>query len=64
MVARNNLETALLTKKAREKNAMAQIIVRCDMNDFAEILETLGADEVISISRSTFEGIAPRLAPK
>jgi len=65
VVATNNVETALLvTKKAREKNAQAHIIVRCYMDDFAEILETLGANEVISSSKSAFEGIAPRLAAK
>jgi voltage-gated potassium channel len=65
VVATNNVETALLvTKKAREKNSKAHIIVRCYMDDFAEILETLGANEVISSSKSAFEGIAPRLAAK
>jgi hypothetical protein len=62
VVATNNVETALLvTKKAREKNAKAHIIVRCYIDDFAEILETLGANEVISSSKSAFEGIALRL---
>ena len=65
VVATNNVETALLvTKKAREKNAKAHIIVRCYVDDFAEILETLGANEVISSSKSAFEGIAPRLTAK
>jgi TrkA-N domain len=65
VVATNNVETALLvTKKAREKNPEAHIIVRCYMDDFAEILETLGANEVISSSKSAFEGIAPRLVAK
>lgn len=65
VVATNNVETALLvTKKAREKNPKAHIIVRCYMDDFGEILETLGANEVISSSKSAFEGIAPRLAAK
>jgi voltage-gated potassium channel len=62
IVATNNVETALLvTKKAREKNPKAHIIVRCYVDDFAEILETLGANEVISSSKSAFEGIAGRL---
>src|SRR5262249_47397339 len=53
IVATNNVETALLvTKKVREKNANAHIIVRCYVDDFAEILETLGANEVISSSKS------------
>jgi len=65
IVATNNVETALLvTKKARERNPSAHIIVRCYVDDFAEILETLGANEVISSSKSAFEGIAPRLAAK
>jgi len=65
IVATNNVETALLvTKKAREKNPKAHIIVRCYVDDFAEILETLGANEVISSSKSAFEGIAPRLSAK
>jgi Trk K+ transport system NAD-binding subunit len=65
VVAMNNVETALLvTKNAREKNAKAHIIVRCYIDDFAEILETLGANEVISRSKSAFEGIAPRLGAK
>lgn len=65
VVATNNVETALLvTKKAREKNPKAHIIVRCYVDEFAEILETLGANEVISSSKSAFAGIAPRLAAK
>lgn len=65
IVTTNNVETALLvTKKAREKNPKAHIIVRCYVDDFAEILETLGANEVISSSKSAFEGIAPRLTAK
>ena len=65
VVATNNVETALLvTKKAREKNPKAHIIVRCYMDEFAEILETLGANEVISSSKSAFEGIAPQLLAK
>ena len=65
VVATNNVETALLvTKKVREKNPKAHIIVRCYVDDFAEILETLGANEVISSSKSAFEGIAARLAAK
>ena len=39
-------------------------MVRCYVDDFAEILETLGANEVISSSKSAFEGIATRLAAK
>jgi len=62
VVATNNVETALLvTKRARQANREAYIIVRCYVDDFTEILETLGANEVISSSKSAFEGIAPRL---
>jgi Trk K+ transport system NAD-binding subunit len=65
-VATNNVETAalLVTKKAEEKNPKAHIIVRCYTDDFADILETLGANEVISSSKSAFEDIASRLASK
>jgi len=45
-------------------NAKAHIIVRRYVDDFAEILETLGANEVISSSKSAFDGIALRLAAK
>ena len=51
-------------EKAREENARAHIIVRCYVDDFAEILETPGASEAISSSKSAFEGIASRLAAK
>ena len=51
-------------ENAREKNAKAHITVRCYVDDFAENLETLGANEVISSSKSAFEGIASRLAAK
>jgi len=57
----NGKTTPLVTKRAREANRGANLIVRCYVDDFAEILETLGANEVISSSKSAFEGIAPRL---
>lgn len=64
LVASNNIETALLvTKKARERNKTARIIVRCYQDEFAEILEGLGADEVVSSSKSAFReltGLLPR----
>lgn len=61
VLATNNMEAALLvTKRAREANK-AHIIVRCYVDDFTEILETLRANEVISSSKSAFEGISPRL---
>lgn len=64
VVASNNIETALLvTKKARERNKRLQIIVRCYQDEFAEILEGLGADEVISSSKSAFREVAGFLRP-
>lgn len=62
VLATNNVVTALLvTKREREANKAVHIIVRCYVEDFTEILETLGANEVISSSQSAFEGISPRL---
>ena len=62
VVASNNVETALLvTKKARERNKKAVVIVRCFQDEFAEILESLGANQVISSSKSAFEEIAQHL---
>jgi len=62
VVATNDVETALLvTKRAREANRDAYIIVRCYVDEFAAILETLRANEVISSLKSALEGIAPRL---
>ena len=56
IVAANNVETSLIvTKKTRERNKTARIIVRCYQDEFAEILEGLGADEVISSSKSAFK---------
>src|ERR1700682_400340 len=43
IVTSNNIETALLvTKRARDRNKDATIIVRCFMDEFTEILEGLG----------------------
>lgn len=65
VIASNNIETALLvTKKAREKNGKVRIIVRCYLDEFTEILESLGADEVISSSKSAFKELSNHLAPK
>jgi hypothetical protein len=62
VIASNNIETALMvTKKARERNRSARIVVRCYQDEFAEILEGLGASEVISSSKSAFNEIAPFL---
>ncbi len=64
IITSNNIETALLvTKHARERNKNATIVVRCFMDEFVEILEGLGADEVISSSKSAFNEIATRIAP-
>lgn len=62
VITSNDIETALLvTKRARERNKSARIIVRCYLDEFAEILESLGADEIISSSKSAFREIVPRL---
>jgi hypothetical protein len=64
VIATNNIETALLvTKRARDHNKSATIIVRCYLDEFTEILESLGANEVISSSKSAFNDIASRMAP-
>jgi len=59
VITSNIIETALLvTKRSRERNKKATIIVRCYMDEFTEILESLGANEVISSSKSAFKEIA------
>lgn len=64
VITTNSIETALLvTKRARERNKKAAIVVRCYLDEFTEILESLGANEVISSSKSAFKEIAARLAP-
>jgi len=64
VITSNAIETALLvTKHARDRNKKAQIIVRCYLDEFTEILESLGADEVISSSKSAFAGISGYLDP-
>jgi hypothetical protein len=56
IIASNNLETALIvTKRARDCNKNCQIITRCFQDEFAEIIESLGASEVISSSKNAFE---------
>lgn len=58
IVASNNLETALLvTKRVRDRNKSCRLIVRCFQDEFVEILESLGATEVISSSKNAFENI-------
>jgi hypothetical protein len=62
VITTNNVETALLvTKHARDRNKKATIVVRCYLDEFTEILESLGANEVISSSKSAFNEIAARL---
>ena len=62
VIATNNIDTALLvTKRARERNKLARIIVRCYLDEFTEILEGLGATEIISSSKSAFREIASHL---
>jgi hypothetical protein len=62
VITSNNIETALLvTKRARDRNKKATIVVRCYLDEFTEILESLGANEVISSSKSAFNEIATRL---
>ena len=62
VITANNIETALLvTKHARDRNKKANIVVRCYMDEFTEILESLGANEVISSSKSAFKEIAAHL---
>lgn len=64
VVVSDNVETALLvTKRARERNKNVRIIVRCYLDEFTEILEGLGANEVISSSKSAFQEIARHLEP-
>lgn len=64
VITTNNIETALLvTKRARDRNKSATIIVRCYLDEFTEILESLGANEVISSSKSAFNEISTRISP-
>ena len=62
VLASNNIETALLvTRRARQRNAKVRIIVRCYQDEFVDLLESLGASEVISSSRSAFREIEAHL---
>ena len=64
LVVSNNLETALLvTKRVRECNKTCKIVTRCYQDEFAEIIESLGADEVISSSKNAFDDIVARMGP-
>jgi hypothetical protein len=62
IIASNNLETALIvTKRARERNKDCRIITRCFREEFDEIIETLGANEVVSSSKNAFDDILSKL---
>ncbi len=62
LIASNNLETTLLvTKRVRDRNKECMIIARCYQDEFVEILESLGANDVISSSKNAFEDIMARM---
>ncbi len=62
LIVSNNLETALLvTKRVHEANPACTIVARCYQDEFAEILEGLGASEVISSSKNAFDDIVSRM---
>jgi Trk K+ transport system NAD-binding subunit len=62
VITASNIETALpVTKRARERNKKAAIVVRCRMDEFTEIPESLGPNEVISSSKSAFNKIATHI---
>lgn len=62
IVASNNLETALIvTKRSREYNKNCLIVTRCFQDEFVEVIESLGANEVISSSKNAFEDIIEKL---
>lgn len=62
LIASNNLETALLvTKRARQLNPNTLIITRCYQDEFVEIIESLGANEIISSSKNAFDDILMRM---
>jgi hypothetical protein len=62
ILASNNLETTLIvTKRARQFNKNCCIITRCFQDEFTEIIESLGANEVISSSKNAFDNIIEKL---
>lgn len=62
IIATNNLETVLVvTKRVRQQNKNCLIIARSFKDEFAEIIEYLGADLVISSSKEAFESIKTKL---
>lgn len=65
VVTSDNVETALIvTKRARERNKGLRIVVRCYLDEFAEILEGLGATQIISSSKSAFREMLAHLELK
>jgi hypothetical protein len=62
IIASNNMETALIvTKRARDGNKDCRIITRCFDDEFTEVIEKLGANEVISSSKNAFDDLAKLL---
>lgn len=62
IVASNDLETALVvTKRSREYNKNCLILTRCFQDEFVEVIESLGANYVISSSKNAFEDIIEKL---
>jgi len=58
IITADNIETSLIvTKKAREMNPDCKILTRCYVDELSEVLESLGADEVVSSSKNVFENI-------
>lgn len=58
IITANDLETAMLvTKRAREINKNCVIIARCFQDEFVEVIESLGANKIISSSKEAFENI-------
>jgi voltage-gated potassium channel Kch len=63
VITTNNIESGLLvTKRARELNKSATIVVRCFLDEFTEILESLGANEVISSSKSALHELSRHIS--
>jgi Trk K+ transport system NAD-binding subunit len=62
LITSNNIETSLLvTKRAREHHPECRIIARCFQDGFVEILESLGANDIISSSKNAFDDIVARV---
>jgi hypothetical protein len=62
IITSNDLENSLtLTKMARDFNKNCSIVTRCFQDEFTEIIESLGANEIISSSKNAFEDIIKKL---